>query len=544
MIDILFPNKLEAPAEILARYPKRNLPEGAMVTRIAPSPTGFMHIGTLYTAMVSERFAHQTAGVFMLRTEDTDKKREVEGAGELVVEALDYYGIRVDEGQDLSWKEIGNYGPYKQSNRQEIYASFVKDLVEKWLAYPCFCSSEELEEIRKTQEEYSQRPGYYGQWAKWRNATSEDIQTELDKKTPFVIRLRSTWNYNKKIKYQDLLKWTIETSENDMDIVIMKADWLPTYHFAHVVDDYLMGTTDVIRWDEWLASTPLHIQMFATMGWLAPRYGHLAPIQKLDNGNKRKLSKRKDPEASMTYYDENGYTKESILEYLTNLANSDFEDWRKANLDAPITDFKISFERLGNSSWALFDFVKLDNISKEIISRMTSEEIYTRSLVWAEKFDTALASLMKNNKDKFIQIFSIERNGEKTRKDIGKWSDVKWETEYFFDEWYSFDKSSLKETYPNLSESDISNILNWFKETYDSADSKEIWFEKVKALCDSIWFASNIKEYKKAPENFKGSIVEVTTILRLFLTGKTKTPDMYYIMQVLWKEKIFERLSI
>jgi glutamyl-tRNA synthetase len=546
ILERLFPNALPTRPEIEARYPSRGLSPEQLVTRIAPSPTGFMHIGTLYTALVAERLAHQSGGVFFLRLEDTDKKREVEGADLLIVESLKQYGIIPDEKPAIGGPEVGAYGPYIQSRRREIYQAYVKHLLENGQAYPCFATPEEMETMRKTQESLKLRPGYYGEWAKWRNASDEQIVAELDRGTPFVIRFRSNGDYqNRKVKFQDLVKGRIEMPENDQDIVILKSDGLPTYHLAHVVDDHLMGTTHVTRGDEWLASVPLHLQLFQAMGWAAPVYAHLAPIQKTEGGSRRKLSKRKDPEASMSYYGEQGYPQEAVIDYLLNLANSNFEDWRRENPGKSHTEFIVSFEKLGSSSGALFDFVKLGNISKEIISRYTAARVYAESLEWAQKFDPALAALLEKQSDYAQKILNIEReNAQKPRKDIAKWSDLRAEIASFFDENFSLDRAAALEQLPGLDADEIRAIIADFLQIYDEATPKDVWFEQIKTITRNHGFADDMKAFRANPAEFRGSIVDVTKIFRVLLTGRGNTPDLYELMHVMGRDRVARRLSL
>lgn len=548
ILERLFPNALPTRAEIEERYPSRGLQPEQLVTRIAPSPTGFMHIGTLYTALIAERLAHQSGGVFFLRLEDTDKKREVEGADRLITESLQQYGIAVDEMPAIGdgAVEVGAYGPYIQSLRREIYQAYVKNLLENDLAYPCFASPEEMETMRKTQESLKLRPGYYGEWAKWRDASDEQILAELDRGTPFVIRFRSNGDYqNRKVKFQDLVKGRVEMPENDQDIVILKSDGLPTYHLAHVIDDHLMGTTHVTRGDEWLASVPLHLQLFAAMGWEPPFFAHLAPIQKTEGGSRRKLSKRKDPEAGMSYYGEQGYPKAAVLDYLLNLANSNFEDWRRENPGQSYRDFRVTFEKLGSSGGALFDFVKLGNISREIIAGYTAEQVYGEALEWSQKYDPELAVLLEKDADYAKNILNIEReNAQKPRKDIAKWSDLRAEIAYFFDENFSLDPAAALEQLKGLSAEQIRAIIADFLQTYDEATPKDTWFEQIKSITRAHGFADDMKAFRTNPENFKGSIVDVTRIFRVLLTGRGNTPDLYELMHVMGRERLERRLAL
>lgn len=544
IINRLFPKALPSIAEIEARYTSRELKSGQMVTRIAPSPTGFMHVGTIYTALVNERLAHQSGGVFFLRIEDTDKKREVAGATDLIVKSLAHYGIRVDEGQNAAGEEIGAYGPYKQSAREEIYQAYVKSLVERGLAYPCFVTSEELDAIRSEQEALKIRPGYYGKWAKWRNKTDEEVIAALDAGLPFVIRFKSPGNFDNYVAMTDLLLGDRKVSENDQDIVLMKSDGMPLYHLAHVVDDHLMQTTHVIRGDEWFSSVSLHLQLFTAMGWTAPRYGHIPPIQKMDGKSKRKISKRKDPEANALFYDEQGYPKDAVLEYLINLANSNFEDWRKANPTADNREFQITLEKLAGSNGPLFDFVKLGDISKEIIARYSADRVCDEYLAWAEKYQTDFGTFVQVNRDYVIRIFNIERGTDgMARKDFAKWSDVRGEIEYFFDEHFQMSAEKAIETIGNLRIEDVKNIVEAYMKIHDDKFTKEEWFAKLKEIAKANGFADNMKEFKADPSAFKGNVADVAKIFRVLLTGRVQSPDLHAVIAVMGRERVFARLS-
>lgn len=539
-IDKIFPNTLPTVEEIEAKYKRRNLDDGAKVTRIAPSPTGFMHIGGIYTALICERVAHQSNGVFFLRIEDTDTKREVEGATELICSSLANYDIIPDEGFDATGREFGDYAPYKQSARKEIYQTYIKKMLETGLAYPCFATPEELEKIRHEQEVSGARPGYYGRWAKYRDYPIEKVEEKLASGTPFVIRFKSNGSYNNKVVIQDGLKGKINFPENDLDIVIMKSDGLPTYHFAHVIDDYLMGTTHVIRGDEWLSSLPLHIQMFKAMGFKVPKYTHIAPIQKMDGDSRRKLSKRHDPEADVRYYDSVGYPRTAVIEYLLNLANSSFEGWRRANPNASYKDFKLELNKLSPSG-ALFDFVKLNNISKEIIAKMTTDEIFKNTYDWARSNDEKLLKIMDENSDYVRAILSIERTGAKnSRKDIAKYSDVLGEITYFFDDDFllSDDAKSELKSVKNYAE-----LVNAYIPMFNENDTKEEWFAKMQQLADQFNFAKNGKEYKANPSAFNGDISSVVKVFRILITGKTMSPDLSEIQHVMGRDRVLSRLN-
>ncbi len=538
LVDRLVPGELPTIEEIEKRYPKR--PEGMVVTRIAPSPTGFMHIGTVYTAMTDERIAHQNDGVFILRIEDTDTKREVEGAVDAILKTLNYCDLNTDEGLRLDGKEYGEYGPYTQSKRKDIYKAYVKELLKRDLAYPSFMTHEELEKMREEQTKLKIRTGLYGLWAKERNLTEEQIIDNLDAGKPYVIYFKSNGNFSNKIVIEDLIKGKKILPENDLDIVILKSDGLPTYHFAHLIDDHLMGTTHVLRTDEWFISTPLHVQLFQAMGWKPPYYVQPAPIQKIDNGAKRKLSKRKDPEANFLYYIEEGYPKEVIIDYLMNLANSNYEDWRKQNPKASFKEFEFNIKGLGTSG-ALLDFKKLDSMTKDFMATLTAEELYNRLHVWAEEFDKDLAKKMDDNKQKFISIFEIERkNCERIRKDYGKLSGIYNEITYFFDFNYSLDK--FKQDMPNVSMDDVKTIVNDYINSYNENLSKEEWFANLKSMASNYGYALNNKEFN--PEIHKGNISDFVAIFRYLITGKKNTPDLYSIMKVMGKDEVVKRLSI
>jgi glutamyl-tRNA synthetase len=449
--SLLFPGIKLSVGDFVKKYPLRVLPANAKVTRFGPSPTGFLHIGGIFTALVSERLAHQSNGIFILRIEDTDKAREIEGGVMQMVRALDEFGITIDEGLYFDGKETGEYGPYKQSERLDIYKAFAKFLIEKDRAYPCFCTKDELEMLKNKQESEKVRPGYYGKWAKHRNLTLEEIDKKMKNGENFVIRLKSDITAESSFIFPDLIKGNVSVTENDNDIVLIKADGYPTYHFAHVVDDYLMGTTHVIRGDEWLSSLPTHLQVFKFIGKTAPLYGHLSPILKSDNGGRRKLSKRKDPEASVDFYSQKGYPRVSIIEYLLNIANSDFEDWRKNNPNVPNTDFLIKLERFSKSG-ALFDINKLNNISKEIISKMSAGEVFENTLQWADLHDKEFASSLRKDKEYYIKIFSIERGGNNPRKDISSWSEIKNSISFFFNFPEGETGNEIMDLYPNYLE--------------------------------------------------------------------------------------------
>ena len=540
LADLIFPNAKEI-SYYEEKYPERNLPEGAVVTRYAPSPTGVVHIGGIYQSLVAIMEAKKTDGVFFLRIEDTDQKREIENAISDIVNSLIDFEMKPDEGMLNEEESFGNYGPYKQSQRKEIYEAYAKYLIEQGKAYPCFCSPEDGEAIRQKQEEAKIRPGYYGIWAKCRNITVEEAINRINNGEDYVIRFKSPGREDRKIKHKDIIKGNVEFPENDQDIVIIKSDGLPTYHFAHAVDDHLMRTTHVIRGDEWLASVPLHLQLFQELGFKPPKYAHIAPILKNDQGNKRKLSKRKDPESAVSYYKEEGIPVEAVKEYLLNIANSSFENWRRANPDKNIEEFDFKLNKMSVSG-ALFDMVKLLDIGKTVISKMTAEDVYDNVFEWAKKYNKELEEMLKD-KDYSLKVFGIERGNKKPRKDISKWSEVQENIQYMYDE--KFFNSNIEYPYQVINfKEDINKILSLYIEKYfDENDDKEMWFNKIKDLAEECGYAREVKEFKANPGMYKAHVGDVSTVLRVALTGRTNTPDMYEIIKVLGKESVLKRLK-
>ena len=540
LANLIFPNAKEI-SYYEEKYPERNLPEGAVVTRYAPSPTGVVHIGGIYQSLVAIMEAKKTDGVFFLRIEDTDQKREIENAISDIVNSLIDFEMKPDEGMLNEEESFGNYGPYKQSQRKEIYEAYAKYLIEQGKAYPCFCSPEDGEAIRQKQEEAKIRPGYYGIWAKCRNITVEEAINRINNGEDYVIRFKSPGREDRKIKHKDIIKGNVEFPENDQDIVIIKSDGLPTYHFAHAVDDHLMRTTHVIRGDEWLASVPLHLQLFQELGFKPPKYAHIAPILKNDQGNKRKLSKRKDPESAVSYYKEEGIPVEAVKEYLLNIANSSFENWRRANPDKNIEEFDFKLNKMSVSG-ALFDMVKLLDIGKTVISKMTAEDVYDNVFEWAKKYNKELEEMLKD-KDYSLKVFGIERGNKKPRKDISKWSEVQENIQYMYDE--KFFNSNIEYPYQVINfKEDINKILSLYIEKYfDENDDKEMWFNKIKDLAEECGYAREVKEFKANPGMYKAHVGDVSTVLRVALTGRTNTPDMYEIIKVLGKESVLKRLK-
>ena len=522
------------------KYPERNLPEGAVVTRYAPSPTGFVHIGSLFQVLVSSMMAKKTGGVNFLRIEDTDQKREVEGAIVSVINSLKDFGIEFDEGMVNEEEGKGNYGPYKQSQRKEIYEAYAKYLIAQGKAYPCFASQEELEELRAKQEAAKLRTGYYGVWAKYRNLSVEEAVEKIKNGEQYVIRLKSPGNEEKKIKHKDVIKGNVEFPENDQDIIIIKGDGLPTYHFAHAVDDHLMRTTLVVRGEEWFSSVPTHLQLFYVLGFKPPKYAHIPTIMKMDGESKRKLSKRKDAEAAVDYYTEEGIPKESVLEYLLNIANSNFEIWRKQNPDKNISEFDFQINKMGVSG-ALFDMVKMLDVSKNVISRMSAEDIYNKVNEWAQNYDNELFEMLKD-KEYSLKVFGIERGNSKPRKDISKWSEVKDNILYMYND--KFDKNAEYEYGKISDKNEIDKIVKLYIEKYfDINDDKQTWFDKMKDLAEELGYAREVKIFKSEPDKWPGHVGDISTVIRVCLTGRQNTPDLYEIMQVLGKDTVVERLK-
>ena len=540
LADLIFP-EAKPISYYEEKYPERNLSEGAMVVRFAPSPTGYVHIGGLYQSIIGRTLANQTKGVFILRIEDTDQKRQIENGVVQIVDALKDFNIEFDEGMINETEEKGNYGPYKQSARKDIYQAYAKYLLEQGKAYPCFATPEELEEMRAKQEAAKLRTGYYGVWAKYRNLPVEEAIKKIKNGEKYIIRFKSMGNEERKIKHHDVIKGNIDFPENDQDIVIIKGDGLPTYHFAHAVDDHLMRVTHVIRSDEWVSSIPLHLELFRALGFKAPKYAHTAPIMKDDNGKKRKISKRKDPEAAVSYYHEQGIPSEAVNEYLLNIANSNFESWRRANKDKDISEFKFEINKMSVSG-AIFDLIKLLDVSKNVISKYSKEKVYADALEWAKRYDEELVEML-NNKEYSLKVLGIERGNQKPRKDIAKWSDIKhciiymYEDKFFnSDETYDFGKISDKD--------EIKKILKLYKEKYfNIEDDKQTWFDKMKDLSEELGYAREVKEYKQDPEKWPGHVGDISTVLRVALTKRQNTPDLYEIMQVLGKESIEKRLE-
>ena len=536
LAQLLFPHVTDTPADLELRYPKRDLPEGAVVTRMAPSPTGFVHLGNLVMGLTAERMAHQSGGLLFLRVEDTDAKREVPGAVEVLIDTLKHYGISFDEGATIGG-DSGNYGPYRQRQRAALYHVYAKQLVEKGMAYPCFCTEEELSAMRQQQEANKETTGYYGKYAMWRDRSLEDIQAQLDAGNPWVLRFRSTGSVENQFKFDDLVKGKLTITENDVDHVLLKSDGIPTYHFAHAVDDYLMRTTHVIRGDEWLPTLPFHIQLFKALEFKLPKYVHIGPLMKMDGTSKRKLSKRKDPELALTFYKAEGFPVEAVYEYIMTILNSNFEDWRRANPTAPVDEFKFSPKKL-NPAGSLFDYAKLTDVSKNEIARMDAEKVYTLLTQWAEEFDPDFADKLKADPAFATAILAIGRGGKKPRKDIATWKEAKPYMGFFYDDYLElpvFDDKFSNET--------VLTALEKFLEKFDIADDSTVWFEKVKAITEEMGFTTDMKAYKADPDAFPGTVADISTFVRQAVTGKTNSPDLYTVMQILGYERTVARIK-
>lgn len=549
LAELLFPQVTLTPEELEERYPARQLPEGAKVTRFAPSPTGYVHFGGIYQAVVDMMLAKQSGGVFTLRIEDTDGQREVAGAAEALIRTLSQYGITYDEGvilnEDGTLGERGAYGPYKQSQRGDIYAVYAKKLVAEGKAYPCFTTEEELEAIQQADKKAEiKNTDWHTAAAEKRAAmlagrqfTMEEVEAHLRAGDPFVIRILADGDPEKKVKFTDQVKGLLEVPENDEDFVLLKSDGIPTYHFAHAVDDHLMRTTHVIRGEDWLPSLPKHIQLFRALGFKMPKYLHTAQILKMDeNGGKKKISKR-DMGAKMDDYARLGYAEDVVWEYLLTLLNSNFEEWRMQNPDVPVRDYPFSIKKMSVSG-CLFDFDKLNDVSKNVISRMTADQVYDQVLAWAKEFDPDFADKLATDPDYAKAILAIGRGGNKPRKDITVWSGVKDYMGFFYDDYFH-----VEESYPEtFAKADIVTALEKFIGTYDYNDDSTTWFNKIKEIAPVIGFAPEMKLYKKDPEAYRGHVGDVSMFLRIAVTGRMNSPDMYSVMQILGAERVIARV--
>lgn len=541
LAELLFPQIDKTPDYYEELYPERNLPEGARVTRFAPSPTGYLHIGGLFSALVDVLTAQTTNGVSFLRIEDTDKKREIDDGVSAIVNGFDYFGVEFTEGVTGFGTEKGAYGPYTQSKRAEIYQTVAKSLVEKGVAYPCFCTADELTALREEQTKGDALIwGYFGKWAKCRDLSYEEIEKNIADGKPWVLRLRSSGSEDKKIMFDDVIRGKIEMPENIIDEVLLKSDGIPTYHFAHACDDHFMRTTHVIRGEEWISSVPKHIELFRVCGYKPPKFAHTPQVMKIDEetGDKRKLSKRKDPEAAVSYFFEQGFPKESVLEYLLTLLNSNFEDWRRANPKAPISEFPFNLKKM-SASGCLFDLVKLNDVSKNVISVMTAQQVYDNVCEWAKVYDPEFYDIFTANGEFSKAVVNIDRENPKPRKDIAKWNEVKDYVSYLYNSLYQPDYTMPE----NIAKEDAAAILEKYAEVFSLADDKDTWFAKIKEMCEPLGFTPNVKEFKKNPEAFKGHVGDISTVIRIALTSRKNTPDLYSIMQLLGEDEIKARLN-
>ena len=536
LADILFPDVTASPEDMEQKFPPRSLPEGACVTRIGPSPTGFVHLGNLYNALIGERLAHQSNGVFYLRIEDTDNKREVEGAVETVINAMNYFGVNFDEGA-VSDGDNGSYGPYRQRQRKDIYHVFAKHLVQRGLAYPCFLTAEEIDALREQQTAVKENPGIYGKYAKYRDTSIEEVQQLIASGKEWVLRYRGT-ETDEYISVNDAIRGKVEMPRNNMDFVLLKSDGIPTYHFAHVVDDHLMRSTHVIRGEEWLSSLPMHVELFNALGWQQPIYCHTATLMKLENGGKRKLSKRKDPELALSYYQQEGISPDAIWEFLLTVLNSNFEEWRLADPDADYKDFPYSLSKMSISG-ALVDLDKLRNISKDVIGRMPAEKIKESWLEWCDEYNKDYADLIRKYPERTLAALNVGRNAAKPRKDLETWKQACDFMSFYYDE-------TFKVTDEMPAECDEATRKQFFAEylaSYDHNDDSAAWFDKIKALTDKLGFAVKPKDFKKNPDQFKGSIVHITNMLRIALTGHANAPDIHEVSHVLGEDIVRARLA-
>lgn len=536
VIDRLLPGQSLTVAEIQATYPERNLPKGAEVVRIAPSPTGFIHIGNIYAGFICHRLALQSNGVFFLRIEDTDRKREVAGARELIMEAMTVFSIPYNEGPIVGGDK-GDYGPYIQSQRAHLYKAYVRQMLIEGKAYPCFMTAAEQEAMVERQKSLKIRPGYWGEWALWRDKTQAEVTAALDAGKPFVIRFRSTGDINKKRVVEDRIKGRKELPENDNDIVILKSDGLPTYHMAHIVDDHLMHTTTVLRADEWFPSVTLHMQLAEAVSVEPFTYAHIAPIQKMDGLSRRKLSKRKDPEANVEFYEKHGYAPVAVQEYMLNLANSNFEDWRRQNPDKPHEDFEFKLSNMQKNAGALLSIQKLEDISRDYLARLSPVQLYNLALPWTEKYDQDLFVALQEDPKYSLSVLAIERQNGK-RKDLTKLADLRQTYGYFFDKIFAKTKNF---DFAGINPEEVIKVVRTFLQSYDSADDQAAWFNKLKVLAEHLGYTTDTKAYRNNPDNFKGSVAEVAMVLRVALTGQNRSPDLHTVMRVMGEARLRSR---
>ncbi|MGL5067534.1 MAG: glutamate--tRNA ligase [Sarcina sp.] len=543
LANLMFPNVTATPEDYFNQYARRDVKEGAKILRYAPSPTGFQHIGGVYAALINERLAHQSeGGIFYLRIEDTDQKREVAGAIDDTIKTMHYFGMDFDEGITGETTEKGPYAPYKQSQRGDIYNAFVKDLIKKGKAYPCFMTAQELNELRESQIAEKITPGCYGIYAKYRDLDPAEAIKKIEAGEEYIIRMKSPGDAEKRVEFKDMIKGKVSFPENLQDTVIIKGDKLPTYHFAHAIDDALMGTTHVIRGEEWLSSLPIHLQMFRVLELRTPKYAHVPTVMKMDGSSKRKLSKRKDPESAVSYYNEEGYPSVSVVEYLLNIINSSFEDWRKANKDLPAVDYKVELNKMSKSG-ALFDLVKLHDVSKDVISKMTAKEVYDYYVNWSNDYDKEMNALVVAHKDTTVAMFNIERESAKPRKDFAKWNEVKAHIFYMYDELFSKETAENVELPKNMTMEEAKRIVEAYKAEYNFDADKMQWFEDLKAIAAGLGYTADRKAFKANPEEFKGMVSDVAGVVRAAITHRTNTPELHTIMNILGKDKVEERFT-
>ena len=537
LAELLFPDVTETPEQLEARFPQRDLPEGAVVSRMAPSPTGFVHLGNLVQGTISERMTHQSGGVLYLRVEDTDAKREIPGAVEVLINTLKFYNINFDEGATVDGDD-GAYGPYRQRQRAAIYHVYAKKLVSEGKAYPCFCTEDELSALREKQEANKETTGYYGKYAVWRDRPMEDIQAQLAAGNPWVLRFRSEGSIDRQFKFDDLVKGKLTITENNVDHVLLKSDGIPTYHFAHAVDDHLMRTTHVIRGEEWLPSLATHLMLFRYLGFKAPKYMHIAQLMKLcEDGSKKKLSKR-DMGANMDDYKRLGYAPECVIEYVMTLLNSNYEEWHAQNPDKAYTDFPFNIKKMSNSG-CLFDMEKLGDVSRNVISKFTADEVYNGLLEWADEFDADFASRLKAAPDRAKAVISIGRGGKKPRKDYGTWLELRDYMALFYDETFRI----IDALPDNFNKNDIIKTLDAFAASYDTSDDQNAWFGKIKDIATALGYAADMKEYKQTPEKFAGSVADISSFIRVAVTGRLNSPDLYTVMNILGKDCVIRRIN-
>lgn len=536
LAELLFPQIDKEPEYYETLYPQRNLPDGAMVTRIGPSPTGFVHLGNLYNAIIGERLAHQSNGTFYLRVEDTDSKREVPGAVELLLSSMDYFGIAFDEGECVD--KPGIYGPYRQRQRKEIYQTFAKSLVRRGFAYPCFCTEDRLSAMREEQMANKDNFGYYGKWALCRDLSLEEIEARIQNGEEYVLRFRSDGDISHTLELEDGIRGTLKLQENYQDFVLLKSDGIPTYHFAHVVDDHLMRTTHVVRGEEWLSTAPIHAQLFDTLGWKRPVYCHTTVLMKMDGDTKRKLSKRKDPELGLNYYRQEGYVPEAVWEYLLTLLNSNYEEWRAEHPDAAIDDFPFTLEKMSNSG-ALFDMMKFDSVSQETLLRMPVSEIYDKMSAWLAEYDPDFGKLFTTDRAFSERIIGVGRDGARPRKDLTNWKQARQFLSFYFDETFV-----REDDFPELvSDSDRAEILKRYLDTYDHTDDNSAWFQKVREIAADMNYAVKPKDYKKNPDQYKGSITDVSNVIRVAVVGRTNSPDLWEICHIIGEDAMRSRIE-